>query len=207
MHRVRLLAVLAILIGFVSFPLAPPALAQTGPSVEDIHNALRDLKARAVEAVNKQDIDALVKDMAPDIVFTAMDNTMLKGADSIKGYYAKMFTGAGKLIDSMTVTMEADDLSKLLADNQVAVATGSANAHFKMAIGKEFDWPLRWSAVLTRQDNAWSVVNAHFSGNAVDNPLITASQAVTSWIPWAMAVGGLVVGFVLSRLLRRGGRA
>jgi uncharacterized protein (TIGR02246 family) len=207
MHRMRLLAVLAVLIGFVAFTPAPVALAQTSPSVEEIHNALRDLKARTVDAVNKQDMDALLRETAPDVVFTAMDNTVLKGPDAIKTYYAKMFSGAGKLIDSMTVTMEADDLSRLYADNQVAVATGSANAHFKMALGKEFDWPLRWSAVLTRQDSKWSVVNAHFSGNAVDNPLITASQAVTSWMPWAMAVGGLVVGFILSLLLRRRGKA
>ena len=80
----------------------------------------------------------------------------------------------------------------------MAVATGKADAHFKITGGKEFDWPLRWTAVLTRQDNKWLIANMHFSGNSIENPLITASQAITSWLPWAIGLAGLVLGFTIA---------
>lgn len=207
MPRLRVLAVLAVLAGLLVLVPSDRLLAQTSPSVEDTHNALRALKDRMVDAVNKQNMDAIAADMAPDAVITTMSNDVLKGPDEFKAYIAKMFTGSSRLVDSLTATAEADDLSKLYADNQIAVATGQASAHFKLAIGKELDWPIRWSVTLVRQNDKWLITNAHFSANAIDNPLINASQAISSWMPWAIGVGGLVVGFVLSWLLRRRGKA
>lgn len=225
MHRRRTFAAAAVLAGMLAAPpfnpvlaqaehlrqarqlrAAPPLIpvqAQTVPTAEETHNALRALKDRMVDAVNKQNMDAIAGDLAPDAVITTMTNDVVKGPDEFKAYIAKLFTGQSRLIDSLMVTAEADDLSKLFADNQVAVATGSSSAHFKLATGRELDWPIRWSATLVRRNDKWLITNAHFSSNAIDNPLVNAKQTISSWMPWAFGLAGLATGFLLSRLLRR----
>ena len=59
--------------------VAPDASAQKAPSPEQIHNELRALKDRAVDAVNKRNRDALLRELAPNITFTAMDNEVVHG--------------------------------------------------------------------------------------------------------------------------------
>lgn len=199
----KFVALLSLLACLFAVTAADRSLAQATSSVEETHDALRALKDRVVDAVNKQNMDAIAAEMTPDAVFTTMTNDVLKGPDEFKSYIIRMFTGSSRLIDSLTVTAEADDLSKLYADNQIAIATGKANAHFKLAVGKELDWPIRWSAMLVKQNEKWLITTAHFSANAIDNPLINASQSISSWTPWAMAAAGLVLGLLLSRFLRR----
>ena len=98
-------------------------------------------------------------------------------------------------------------MSQLYGNNQVAVASGKADAHFKLVAGKELDWPLRWTATLTRNENKWSIVALHFSANAIDNPLLAAASSFTSWIAAGAALAGLVIGYVIAWLRRRPARA
>ena len=61
------------------------------PSAETLHNELRALRERTVTAVNKRDPDAVMKELHPDIVFTAMDTEVVHGIPEAKAYYQKMF--------------------------------------------------------------------------------------------------------------------
>lgn len=179
------------------------ARAQETLSPEHIHDQLRALKDRAVDAVNKHDKDALLKELAPDVAFTGMSNDVVHGLDKVQAYYDLMLASPGRFIKDMSLTVEADELSHHYAGNQVAVASGKADAHFKLMAGKEFDWPLRWTATLTRNDNKWSIVALHFSANAIDNPLLSAANSVTSWIAAGAALAGLVIGYIMAWLRRR----
>jgi ketosteroid isomerase-like protein len=182
-----------------------PSLAQqpaaAPPSVETLHIELRALKDRAVKAVNEHDKDALFKEMSQDITFTTMNNDVVHGLDKVQTYYDLMLTSASRFIEDMSVKeVEADELSHLYAGNQVAVASGKAAAHFKLVSGKEFDWPLRWTGMLTRSDNKWSIVALHFSANAIDNPLISAASSFISWIAAGVGLAGIAIGYILARL-------
>src|SRR5262245_57825439 len=138
-----------VLVALMSF-VASAATAQKAPSVDQIHNELRALKDRAVEAVNKRNKDALFREMAPNITFTGMDNQVVSGLQNLQAFYDKTFASSGGLIREITLKVEPDALSQLYADNRIAVAFGKADTHFKMMGGSEFDWPLRWTATLTR---------------------------------------------------------
>lgn len=177
--------------------------AQETLSPEQIHDELRALKDRAVDAVNKHDKDALLRELAPDVTFTGMSNDVVHGLDKVQVYYDLMLASPTRFIKDMSVSVEADELSHLYAGNQVAVASGKAGAHFTLVAGKEFDWPLRWTATLTRNDNKWSIVALHFSANAIDNPLLAAARSFTSWIAAGAALAGLMIGFAIAWLRRR----
>jgi ketosteroid isomerase-like protein len=183
--------------------VAPGAGAQKPPSVDQIHNELRALKDRAVDAVNKRNRDALFREMAPNITFTGMDNEVVSGLENLRAFYDKTFASSNGLIREMTLKVEPDALSQLYADNRIAVAFGKADAHFKMMGGSEFDWPLRWTATLTRSGDKWSVVALHFSGNSIDNPLMAAANRFGRWVAIGAGIAGLLVGFLIAWMMGR----
>ena len=191
-----------VLVALMTF-VASGASAQKPPSPEQIHNELRALKDRAVDAVNKRNKDALFRELAPNITFTAMDNEVISGLEKLRAYYDQTLASPSRLISEMTLKVEADALSQLYADNRIAVAFGKADAHFKMMGGSEFDWPLRWTATLTRNDGKWSIVALHFSGNAIDNPLMAAANWFGRWLAIGVGIAGLLVGFLIAWMMRR----
>lgn len=183
--------------------VAPGASAQKAPSPEQIHNELRALKDRAVDAVNKRNKDALLRELAPNITFTAMDNEVVHGLDKLQVYYDRTLASPSRLIKNMSLKVEPDALSELYADNRIAVAYGKADAHFEMMGGREFDWPLRWTATLTRNGDKWSIVALHFSGNAIDNPLMAAANWFGRWLAIGAGIAGLLIGFLIAWMRRR----
>jgi ketosteroid isomerase-like protein len=182
--------VLAMLMG------AHDTAAQTA-TTEQIHNELRALKDRAVEAVNNRNKDALLREISPNISFTSMNNDAIHGLDKLQAYYDQMLASPSRIIKAMTLKVDADALSQLYADNRIAVATGQADTHFEMAGGATFDWPLRWTATLTNTDGKWSIVALHFSGNAIDNPLMSAATSFGRWIAGGTGIAGLAIGFFI----------
>ena len=198
------IAAFAVAVVFSVIQPVPGAMAQSGSDVEAIHDELRAVKDRLANAANAQDFDALTEIVAPDGIITTMTNDVLRGPDELKSYMERMFTGDSRLIDSMTVaSAEADELSRLYGNNSVAVATGYVETRFKLAVGREFDWPIRWTAVLMKQGDRWLITQAHFSGNAIDNPVVAATSGLLAWLPWVTALLGLTVGFVVAWFLRR----
>src|SRR6185437_12953464 len=125
-------------------------------------------------AINKRDEAALMKELDPTIAFTAMNNETVRGLDAAKAYYERMMAGSERIVQDMSVTIEPDALSTLYNGGMTAVATGGSNAHFKLKTGMEFDVPLRWTAVLIRGQDRWSLAGMHFSANMFDNPVLSA---------------------------------
>jgi ketosteroid isomerase-like protein len=168
-------------------------VAAQQPSVEQLHNELRAVKDRAVQAVNSRDEVALLKELHPDVLFTAMNNERVHGIDGTKAYYQKMMVGTGRIIKDMSITAEADDLTTLYNGGNTGVVTGTSNADFKLMAGLEFSVPLRWTATLIRTDNTWKIAAIHFSANMFDNPLMSASGSLSRWI----AILGIPLAFLL----------
>ena len=177
--------------------------AGSPPSTETLHSELRALRERAVAAVNKRDPDALMKELHPDIVFTAMDTEVVHGIPRAQAYYQKMFVGAAKLIEDFSLTLEPDAPAALYENGKVALSRGSSNAHFKLATGTEFDVPLRWSATLLRANDKWAIANLQFTANMFDNPMLGFLKSTTKWVALGVGIVALLVGFFLGRWSRR----
>jgi hypothetical protein len=47
---------------------------------------------------------------------------------------------------------------------------------------------------LTNTDGKWSIVALHFSGNAIDNPLMSAATSFGRWIAGGTGIAGLAIG-------------
>jgi ketosteroid isomerase-like protein len=201
-----ILTIPLVLLGCVLGTAAADAQPRAGsppPSAETLHNELRALRERTVNAVNKGDPDALMKELHPDVVFTAMDTEVVRGIPGAKAYYQKMFVGAARIVEGFSLTVEPDAAASLYENGKVAISRGSSNAHFKLATGTEFDVPLRWSATLLRENNKWAIANLQFTANMFNNPILDVWKSSMKWIALGTGMAALVVGFLLGWLVRR----
>src|SRR3954452_20214457 len=123
---------------------APPA---DQAQLAAIHTELRAVKDRLVQAVNTKNIAALMADVTPDIAFTAINNDTVVGIDKVKAYYDKMLTGSSRFLNDFSMSAETDDLSRLYANNTMAVATGGADVMLDLRAGSgmKYTLPLRWT--------------------------------------------------------------
>ena len=194
MRRWLLIAVFS-LFGGGAFAQQPDAAA--------LHDELRALRQRVLDAVNKGDIDSLVKELSPTIRFTSMNNELVSGLDQARDYEQRMFGGSNSLLQKMSLTADPDTLSMLYASNAIAIATGKSVASLTLRSGATLDVPLRWTATLDRGAGKWSIAALHFSADVFDNPVLAAATSLWKWASAAAAVVGLVVGFLLGRARRR----
>lgn len=188
-------------VGVAQAPGAPPPASR--PTAEQTHQDLRALKDRLVAAVNQKNEAALIAELDPNVRLTTMDNRLSVGPDGASKYYREMMVGSQRVVKDMSLNATPDDLSILYADGNVALATGSANAHMDLAAGRTLDVPLRWTATLTNQSGQWKVASAHFSANMFDNPIMAGIQSLTYWIAGIAGLIGLAIGWLIGRRRRK----
>jgi ketosteroid isomerase-like protein len=182
---------------------ALPAIAQTGAppanraQLEAIHTELRAVKDRMVQAVNAKNSAALMAEVTPDVAFTAINNDTVVGLDKVKAYYDKMLSGSSRFLNDFSISAEADDLSRLYANNTMAVSTGRADAMLDLrgGSGMKYTLPLRWTATLSRSNGPWKLAAIHFSADLSDNPYLTAMSAFWKWVAAGTGLVTLALGF------------
>lgn len=180
---------------------APAEAAPAGMTPEQAaaHDALRGLRDRLVKGVNDKNPEAILADLDDAILFTAMNNEVVHGKDEARDYYTKMLVGSQRIVKDMSLEVEVDDLSILLADGNAAVAAGDATARFDMMAGEQFQMPLRWTATLNRTEAGWKLAAIHFSANVFDNPLMGGFQTIAYALAGGLLVIGLLVGWLIGR--------
>lgn len=174
--------------------------AGAGQAQDDaVHDEIRAMRDGAIAAFEARDPEAFSAFLADDVYFTAMNNEVVHGKEAAMAYYNRMMDAADGLITDVSVTFESDVLSALHAGNTQAVATGSSASSFVMRAGLEFDMPLRWTAVLTKDTGNWQISGMHFSANIFDNPLDTGLRKYLWIIVAVTLVVGLLIGLISGR--------
>src|SRR4029077_18711253 len=128
-----------------------------------------------------------------DIAFTAINNDTVVGIDNVKAYYDKMLSGSSRFLNDFSMSAEADALSRLYANNTMAVTTGSAEIMLDLrgGSGMKFTVPARWTATLSRSSGAWKLAAIHFSADLSNNPYLTAMTSFWKWVAAGTGLAGL----------------
>jgi uncharacterized protein (TIGR02246 family) len=162
------------------------------------------LRDGITDAMNKKDVNALVTFLHPNVVFTTMNGDVAKGHQGIRDYYTKMMSGPDRVVDSLTVKFNADDLTALYLNDSMGVCYGSTQDVYTLKGGQRMDINARWTATMIKEDGKWLVSAIHYSTNMFNNPVLTAVQKTMMMVGMGCAVVGLLLGMMIGR--KTGGR-
>lgn len=182
---------------------APATATATAPvNDEAVHQALRQLKATMSKALNERDLETIVANVTPDVVFTTMNGDVCKGKDAIRAYFDKMLNGPGHVVKDVKVSFEADALT-MLYGGDTGVAYGSSNDHYELVGGQTFDIKGRWSCTMVRDGDRWLIASFHYSANVFDNPILAKVRRLGFGTAAVLLPLGLLVGFIIGKRSRR----
>ncbi|MCM2315698.1 MAG: nuclear transport factor 2 family protein [Thermoanaerobaculia bacterium] len=181
---------------------APTAASAPAAGDEAVHDALRALKATMSKALNERDLDTLVANVDPNVVFTTMNGDVCRGPEEIRAYFEKMMSGPGRIVKNVTVSFEADALTTLHGGD-TGIAWGSSKDHYELMDGQTFDIKGRWSCTMVRSGDRWLIASFHYSANVFDNPILAKVKSFIARVGVAAAIGGLLLGFLLGRMTAR----
>ena len=126
----------------------PPAQAQEGkPTPEDpVHEELRTLRRQMIEAINKNDIDALLTHLDQNVVVTWMDARVSRGPQAVKEYLEKMTKGENRKVNSYKTEAEVEQMKEVakssLYQMKMEVFNNDANAFLRYTMAKELNQDL-----------------------------------------------------------------
>src|SRR5215210_4064987 len=98
------------------------------------HQALRGLKATMEKALNARDLDTIVANVDPNVVFTTMNGDVCRGPEQIRAYFHKMLNAPGHIVKDVKVSFEVDALTSLYGGD-TGVAYGSSRDHYELTDG------------------------------------------------------------------------
>jgi uncharacterized protein (TIGR02246 family) len=175
-------------------------LAAAEPNA-DIHNALRALRARALDAANKRDVEGVLATMHPNVVVTWQNAEVSHGRDAVRKYLERMLKGPDAIVKTYHADFEVDDLTQLYGPN-TGIAWGSSTETYDLGRGEHFVLHGRWTATLVNENGQWLVASLHTSTNLFDNPLLRSTKNAL-WLGVAIAaVVGLLLGWLIGRRRR-----
>lgn len=186
--------------------LISPLVAQDEKPEDPVHKELRDLRDSLKESFNKNDIDALVAKLHPDVVVTWQDGNVSRKREGVKEYYKKTLTDADSPVEKITLhNLEVKELSIFHGpDKDTGVAFGTLGDHYQMRDGQEFTLNSRWSVTVVKENGEWLIANAHLSAPAFENEVMEyAIKKVMWWTGIIAAVVGLLIGIGLTLLLKK----
>lgn len=167
-----------------------------------IHNALRQLKTTMEKALNERDLDTIVANVDPNVVFTTMNNDVRRGPEQIRAYFAEMLTAPGHVVKDVKVSFEVDTLTTLYGGD-TGIAYGSSNDTYELTNGDKFNVKGRWSCTMVRSGDKWLIASFHYSTNVFDNPILDRYKSLLVPLGAGGAIAGLIVGFVIGRMMGR----
>jgi uncharacterized protein (TIGR02246 family) len=210
----RAFPVVVALLGFATASLAqepaqepaaasPPA--QVAPAPEAVHDELRKLRDDVLAAIDRNDFDAIMPHLHPNVVFTPMNGEVCRGPQEIRAYFDKMLKGPDAIVKSIHLEVEVDRLTDLYGDT--GLAFGSSNDHYTLTNGMDFPVRTRWTCALVRENGKWLITAFQGSANIFDNPVLERAKqaAKLQWGGIALGAGallGLLLGVAIGRRRR-----
>ena len=174
---------------------AVPAFAQ---SEDPAHAQLRAMRDDLLDAVNKRDMDRVLRHLHPDVVVTWQNAEVSRKPEGVRAYLSRMLEGPNSIVRSFNTSVAVDELT-ILHGGDSGVVSGTSRDQFELRAGRMFELASRWSATLVLHDGAWKIASFHSSTNLFDNPLLNAARRLLIVVGVGAALAGILAGFFVGR--------
>lgn len=172
------------------------ATAGTNFAAEEAdREALRKIRGLYEEVVKSDDLTRLMPYLPPNLTAVTPTGEEVKGPKELEAYFKRIWglIGQGGSYQ-VKVNVGGTDLY-----GDVAVSHGTTDEHVRTAAGREYKFPMLWTAVSRKDNDGWKVIRMHGSIDPLSNPFVRTELKATRWI---FGLGGLILGLVVGILTR-----
>jgi ketosteroid isomerase-like protein len=169
------------------------------------HEALRALLLGATTTVNEQKFENLSNYFHPNLLVTTVNQETIIKPEKLEPYF-RSWVGPEQYVLKMNMTMEADELTAFYGEgaSRFGVVSGKGVEDYELADGRRLKLDTRWTATVVKDDQgAWKIIALHLGTNFYNNPIVEQFQAATKTYAIGGAVGGLLLGILLTFLMMR----
>jgi ketosteroid isomerase-like protein len=168
---------------------------------EAIHDELRALRKGLTDAVLKQDVEAQLKYVSPDVIVTWQNGEVVRGPQGLKAFLDKNQSQANRIFQGYKEPPTPAELTILYGDD-TGISYGTSVASYNL-FGKQFELTNHWTATVVKQNGRWVIAAYHVSSNILDNPLINAATNSLYWVGGITLVAGGALGWLFHSLAAR----
>lgn len=167
------------------------------------HAALRTMMAKAVRAINSQDMDALASCFNKNFVFTTVDQSVLTSTLALKSYYDRMLRSESSPVTGLTMNPKVD-IPTLFLDATTGFSCGTSDDVYTLRRdGRMVHMPSNWTALVVKVGGEWKIAAVHAGVNVMANPILdNITGSLGRNLLWAGALGilaGFGVGYLVAR--------
>lgn len=192
-------------IAFLSSVIFVISITVSAQDREQDHEELRALLRTATEAMNSKNFDALEPIFYQKFSVTTVDQKLFTSFADFKAYFEQLFNGPNAPLRSITFNPVADDLTEFVGEN-IGLSHGTSNDTYEFSDGDTRMMTSRWTATLIKDDGKWKVLNLHIGADLVNNPVVEAARGYVYKVGGGTLIVGLLLGFVVARLIYAGTR-
>jgi len=173
-----------VLVGLLAL-LPLTAVAQEENKAD--HDALRNIRHVAENAINRNDLDMIRPYLAPEFSIVTFTDREFTDFDAFKAQWGK--TRRKMLGERGTFKVDLDpELSLIKGD--IALCRGNAKNTLMNDSGKVFEFTSHWTATCQKVGGKWLVVRAHNSLDPFHNPIL--EHAVRSLLLKSVGAAALI---------------
>ena len=158
------------------------------------HEELRTLRLSIIDAINKGDIDSVIKHVHPDAVITWQNSEVCRGQKGLKEFFERMGKDSFK---GYKVPPTPDELT-IFHGGDTGISFGETVAEYKL-LGKSYELKSRSTATLVKVDGKWLLAGYHISMNVLDNAILTAAKSGLYLAAGVAFFIGILVGRILCK--------
>jgi ketosteroid isomerase-like protein len=198
MKTTKVLPLLVLLISCQT--IAATGLRAAEINREADHAALRQLRDKAVVAINNLDGNALAPCFAKEFAFITVNQSVLTSQAQVQDFFDRTFRAKDALVSGMKSEPTADILTRFIDEN-AGVCYGSTKDTYTLKSGEVVTMTNRWSATVVKENGEWKVAMAQVGTDFTNNPVLDRAAAFAKKLAIGAGIGGLVLGIILVRLL------
>ncbi len=169
------------------------------------HEDLRAMLKGATTAINEQRFGEVSQFFHPQLRVTTVNQEVIVKPEGLEPYF-RSWVGKGQYVDTMKMTMEADELTEFHGEgaSRFGICRGKGVEDYRLTDGRHLLLDTRWTATVVKDPQGqWKILALHLGTNFYDNPIVAQFQAAATKTGIGGLIGGLLVGGLAGFLLGR----
>jgi len=169
MKTTKVLPLLVLLISYQTIAATDLRAAETNREAD--HAALRQLRDKAVAAINNQDGKALAPCFANEFAFTTVNQTVITNQTQFQEFFDRTFHSPDSLVTGIKTEATANILTRFIDEN-TGVCYGSAKDTYTLKSGGTVTMSNRWSVTVIKENGEWKAALDKRYAEALGRPAL-----------------------------------